>query len=248
MVATNPCGSSGKAARAAQGVAAEASILGPMPELKPDHITVQATFEEDVAADRAEIELVVAGSSFFSGREALDRAVEVKEVVEILKHHEVADDDIVLRDVTAETQKGMFSDSSSARYTLRATCRRLDTLADVLAAASKPKHTTLQGVTWKFPDDPELENARLAKAIARANRKADILADGLGVRILGVLHGAFDAYEGGSQRLALAAPMAAAGAVRRRETVRETLDMTIEHTQKAGVSVRIDYRVSGRGA
>ena len=214
-----------------------------MADTLPDRIAVHATYEEDLAADRVAIELVVESSSFISGHAALKRAEEVREVVALLLEDGVADDDIVLRDVVAETQQGVFTDRSSASYTLRATCRDLDRVADVLAHATRPKHTKLQSLTWRYPNDPALEDRWLRQAAQRANAKAQVLADGLGVRVLGVFEATSETIgDGPEARVAFAA----AGGAARARSPSDTLAMPIAHTKRAGARVRVQYRVSGR--
>lgn len=212
-----------------------------MAEPEHDRIVVKSSFEEEICADRAELDLVISGSSFFSGRVALERAKEVREVVGILTQHGVAAADISLRDIVAESNKGMITDSSSARYTLRVVCRQLDRFADVLVEATRPKHTRLQQTVWKYPDDEELENSRLAAAMRRAKAKGVVVAEALGVSIEGVHLADFDVVDDDPGM-----PMAMAAddfTVRRKVSASETLGMSVEQTKRVGVRVRVEFRV-----
>ena len=85
-----------------------------MPESHPDRILVRAAVEHDLPADRAEVELIVSGSSFFSGSAALARAKEVRDVVGTLTELGVPADDVSLLDVVAESSKGLITTTSSA--------------------------------------------------------------------------------------------------------------------------------------
>ena len=210
-----------------------------------DRLLVQARFEEEVTADRAELTLVISGRSVFSGREALKRAAEVVEVVQMLREFGIEEADVQLRDVVAETQKGVLTSSSSARYTLRVTCRDLNKLADIMVAVTAPKHTSMTDLTWRFPEDPEAEERRLSRALERANRKADIVAKALRVPIEGVWEVSFDEQTALDypQPIALAA---ATVPTRGAPTVEETLDMSVVQTRIAAVNVRVAYRVGSR--
>ncbi len=217
----------------------------PMSEQQPDKITVQATFEEELAADRAVIDFQIAGESFWSGDEALARAREVREVVDALKQTGIAEADITLRDVVAETQKGVFTDSSSARYTLRAVCRDLNRVADVLVQATRPKHTTLSSVDWRFPDDPAFDDERVAKALVRANRRAAVMAEALGVAIRGVISAQAHPSHGGPA----ARPLASGANVRQvAMSTSDTLDMGVVRTTKVGAQARVEYRIGPKDA
>src|SRR6185437_2133667 len=81
---------------------------------------------------------------------------------------------------------GLLTKSSSATYTLRVRCNKLDTLADVLGAITSQKTVELQNLEWGYPDDEALRTGWLVKCAQRANERAKQLSEALGVKLLGV--------------------------------------------------------------
>lgn len=149
----------------------------------PDTLQVSASERLEVEASHADLLFTCKGSSLITGQAALTQAREVQRLVGDLKAAGIAEDDIELRNVKAEVSSGIFSKSSSASYSLRARCRQLEQLGDVLAAATEQKNVTLERLEWRYPEGSEAEVAALERCYQAASAKARRLAAALGVEL-----------------------------------------------------------------
>jgi len=83
--------------------------------MKSDCINVSETETQELASDRADLFVTVRGSSFFTGQAALHKAREVAQLVSNLTNFGLAQSDIQLQSVTAETASGVLGKTSAAR-------------------------------------------------------------------------------------------------------------------------------------
>jgi len=216
-----------------------------MADVKPNTLRVQETRREEVAADRADLHVTIEGASLVTGQQALHKAREVATLVQALTEYGLSQSDVYLQGVSADTAAGLLgSKASTARYRLRVHCARLETLADLIGIVTSQKNATLNLLTWGYPDDDEdRRDGWLRACVARANAKAALIADALGVRLLGV-HSFSEKYGDGETPLRAAAP---AGMERSRmaRVSAEELGLEVSHTKTLTVSVDVEYLVSG---
>ncbi len=154
-----------------------------------------------IDANRAEISVKIKGSSVISNATALEKAKEVRQLVEALTSYGLAKTAIQLQSVVAEVNNGVLMRSSSATYSLLIRCDALEQLPDLLGIITNQKQVSLENVTWGFPDDPAILNAWLQTALELAKTKAKAMAQTLGVRIIGV-HRVDDHYHSEQQAYA----------------------------------------------
>ncbi len=214
--------------------------------IAPDLITVTATYEQELAAERAELLVTVQGSSLVTGRAALRKAREVARIVEDLEKLGIGEDRLSLEGVHAQVASGILGKSSSASYRLRVRCDQLDLLPDVLGAITGAKTARLEQVEWGYPDSAELHASWLEQSIARANIKARAAAQALGTRIVGVHRMTEMLIDPGS--MAYMDPSGAEydGAMKRR-SARVELGFELGNSKRTGMSVTVEYRVEGYG-
>jgi uncharacterized protein YggE len=208
-----------------------------------DVIEVFAEHEDDVAAESVDLFVDVDGASLVTGRAALNKAREVHQLVESLAVAGVAEDQIFVESIQASTTSGMFSKSSSARYSLRIACRNLERLGDVLGAITSQKNVRLGNMEWGYDESPAASARRLAACAGIAMLKARAVAEALGVR-LGPAHQArevtpklpepvpFGAAPGGFARAARASVMS-----------QEDLGLSVSHHKKVVTRLLASFRV-----
>ena len=209
-------------------------------ESKPDTIKVTAFHREEISATHADLHVTVKGSSVVSGDAALKKAKEVNQLVEALTSLGVKEDAVKLQGVNFETSSGVLVKSSSASYRLKIHCEKLDQFAEMLDVIASQKNASLDYVKWKYDDDAVRESA-LNSAIEKAKRKAQHIADSLGVKLLGV-------YDFTETMIDDEDP-----AVSKREmgmraqanpASTSSLEMDIQHSKKILVNADVEYRIS----
>jgi len=214
---------------------------------QPDIIKVEVTHEEEVQADHADLFVTIKGTSLVTGEAALTKAREVSQLVTDLTTFGTDAADIHLEGVHAEVTSGILSKTSSAHYSLRIRCQKLEALADVLGVITTQKNTTLSYIKWGYPDEGDVRDAWLVECIQRANEKARKIAEGLGVRLVGV-HTFAESYndpESAYQPMPAGAFDEDRMMVKRRQRVTsEDLGMEVSHAKKVTLRIEVQYRVS----
>jgi uncharacterized protein YggE len=211
-------------------------------ESKPDTIKVSAFHREEIFASHANLYVTVKGSSVISGNEALKKAREVSQLVDVLTRFGLSPDSIQLLGVHIETSGGALLKSSSATYRLRVEVEKLDQLAEVLDIIGSQKNTTLERIEWKYPEEEARERG-LETAIVKGKAKAEKVAAAMGVKLLGVydlMENAYDEERPPMPFQAKEMAMRSLAAV----ADQPSLSMEIQHSKTIYVNVDIWYRVS----
>ena len=151
----------------------------------PDLLHVEVEKEDEIRADRADLQVTVKGSSVFSGAEAVQKAKEVNQLVDALMPLGLGPDAVMVQGVRAEVQSGLFTKSSDAQYTLRVRVPTLAALPEVIELVATRKNATLDFLTWKYDGLEDTLATWLETLLAQANAKAALVAAGLGVKVLG---------------------------------------------------------------
>lgn len=216
-----------------------------MPTEKPNTIKISEARRHEIPADRADLHVTVEGASLFTGGEALKKAREVAQLVRELTDFGLPATDIYLQGVFADTATGLLGKTSLARYKLRLHCADLTQLADLLGIVTGQKNARLNVIEWGYPDDDGLRDQWLGECITRANAKAALIAQGLGVRLLGV-HVFSEKYLDGENpnRTAVAEEGMLMARSRTARVSGEELGLEISHTKTVHISVEIEYLVS----
>lgn len=153
----------------------------------PGLITIEVNHSITQHADRADLTVVVSGSSLISGNAALRQAREVADLVQALRSVGLEEGDIELLGVQAEQgASGGRLGRTSARYDLRVRCRDLSALPDVIGAVTAQRNTTLEATGWGYPDADAARDEAITEAVTVLRRRAAVVAESLGVRLLGV--------------------------------------------------------------
>lgn len=213
-----------------------------MPE-QPDTITIETDDVVEIYANRVDIYVTIKGKSLFTGQEAFNKAKEVREFVENLKNYGLQEEDILIQSVRAEVSTGVIGKQSSAEYSLRIKCRKLDELADILGIITTQQNTNLGQLIWRYDDAEDQRSKLLEMCIAKSKIKAEKVATSLGVELLGVHE--FYEQTGDNEARALHQPVAASGgaAIRSRAVTKEVLGLSVSHSKRVSLKLTIKYRV-----
>lgn len=217
-----------------------------MPPEPSDVITVCASHAQDVSADRADLFVVITGASLVTGNAALSKAREVRQLVADLAGAGIAESDVRLQGIHAQTASGVLGKSSSATYRLKIHVANLDRLADVLGAVTSQKNTTLRTIVWGYPDDAEnVRAAWLDDCIRRANEKARRIAASLGVTLRGV-QSFTESFVDEEEPPHFAHDLDALAFSRRRAAplTSEDLGLEVSHAKRVEMRVTVAYHVS----
>ena len=231
-------------------------------------IHIQEADFEEIQAQHVDFFLTIKGLSLITGDAALNKAREVQQLVMELKSLGVTDKDIKLLGVQADVSTGILGRNSSAKYSLKVHCERLESIPDFLGVITSQKNISITYLKWNYGDLREVQGRLLDRCIERANTKAKRVAQGLNVIVAGV-HRFEDRkriYTGGrtTGEDAMAAIMATptqhsteyheglySSEVMDRdvkssiaEVARVDLAMQISHSQLVVVGVNIDYRIA----
>jgi len=216
-----------------------------MEVVEPDVIVITAKYEEDVSAERAVLFVKVEGSSLVTGRAALKKAAEVRNLVEALERCGLSESDIGLEGVHAQVSSGFLGKSSSAVYRLRVRCDELNALPEVLGAITSAKNSELERLVWRYPESAEQQAQWLGLAIAQAHTKARAAAAALGVRLVGVhrmTEQLLDDQDKGERSRTMQVHYE--GMSRMRSSAPD-MGFDLTHHKRAGMQVKVEYRVDG---
>ena len=159
-------------------------VTPPKPIRRETIVSVTATRRQEIAADRADLLVTIKGSSLVTGSAALKKAKEVNQLVTALLAVGVKEDEIGLQDIQVENNNGALIRTTSASYTLRIHCSKLDLLAEIFGAIGNHKTLTLDHLTWRYPDPKPMRMEWLESCIAEARDRAGRIAAALGVKLL----------------------------------------------------------------
>jgi uncharacterized protein YggE len=159
-------------------------VIPPKPIVRETTISVTAMRRQEFAADKADLQVTIKGSSVVTGSAALKKAKEVNEMVTALLAVGVKEDELSLRGIHVQNSSGVLTRSSSASYSLRIRCSRLELLGEILGAISAQKNASLDYLTWRYPDLTTIQREWLDSCIAEAKERAAHIAAALGVKLL----------------------------------------------------------------
>lgn len=218
----------------------------------PDIITVEESFYEEVIATSAKVLLTVKGTSLISGNAAFKKAREVALIVDALKSAGVEESDLKLTSVRVEVNAGVLTKFSSVNYSLEVHCKNLDKLGDVLGAIASAKSAIVDGLEWDYPDSQEDKDRWIRTALARAKSRAEVIADSLGVKIVGV----YDTVSQFWNEWSMSEHQTPYGSAPRIKWMSQSRDemlasssrmiglgFALTGSEKRGVAVRVDFKI-----
>lgn len=215
-----------------------------------DSITVHASASAEIAADQADLVVMVKGSSLFTGSAALQKAREVRQLVTELAQVGIEESAIMVLNVMAETSSSVIGKTSSATYQLSIRCTQLEQLADLLGVMTAQKNADLRAIIWRYPDAAPVQDDLLRRSLVRAQAKAQLMVAVLASTLDGVYSVSETVYDSEQD----AAPTAQAwvrtapAAARARALTGDDLGLAVMHTKRIKVDIKLIYHISSRTA
>ncbi|MBK9601755.1 MAG: SIMPL domain-containing protein [Anaerolineales bacterium] len=207
---------------------------------KPDTIKISIMEKEEISATHADLHVTIKGTSLVSGSEAMKKAKEVNQLIEALTSLGLKSEAFFLQGVHLEQAGGALLKSSNAVYRLKIRCEDLEKLAAILDVISSQKNATLERIEWRYDED-ETRQQLLSRALENAKKKAQQVANALGVNLIGVYDYLETPMDDEAPRFQMqAAPMFRGAAA----PAEQNLGMDIQHTKTLHLHVDIWYRVS----
>jgi uncharacterized protein YggE len=217
------------------------------PVIRETTIAITATRRQEITADKADLQVTIKGSSLVTGSAALKKAKEVNELVTALLAVGVKEDELSLRGIQVQSSNGVLTRTSSASYTLRIRCSRLELLGEILGAISAQKNVSLDHLNWRYPDLKPLQKELLDSCIAEAKERAAHIAGALGVKLL-ALHSFTEAWKDSEQPTTLGQPVPAGFRAKALQEVAREVDLgfNLSHTKLVEQRVDLTYVVDRR--
>jgi uncharacterized protein YggE len=159
-----------------------------------DRIVVTETLHYELKASSAVLHVSVKGTSYFADDMAMKKAKEVSALVDALKELGIPEQEIRLKNVVADSQSGIISKTSSAKYHLSIKCSELEKLSEALSIITNGKNCELHKLDWQFIEDRQKKLEYLSKAFAAAKETAECIANSLSIVICGVHDCSFDEF------------------------------------------------------
>jgi hypothetical protein len=209
----------------------------------PSLISVNEQAWGEISPRAAIVHFMLTDQRWFSGRAALDKAVELRKLVVAFRERAIAETAITLEGASLDVSTGLFSKSSSVTYRVRVTVP-VEQVAEVLDVLANAKQATLTFVEWDYASGPPDE--LVAECSLRAVARAKHVAQTLGVAIAGV-H-AIEVHPLVENDHTMY-PVAAAGMVYRRKSSvsSELAGLELAPTKKIGVRVEMKYALRDQG-
>ena len=126
-------------------------------------------------------------------------------------------------------------------------CRlpKLDELADILGIITTQQNSEMGQMIWRYKDVEDIRAKLLEKCLSKSKHKAERVARSLGVELLGVHE--LDEQVGDTVMGSVLQPPVAAGgraAFKARAVTKEDLGLSVSHSKRFNLRLKIRYRVS----
>lgn len=214
---------------------------------KKDTIAVNVELEREIAASRVDFYVEIKGESLFSGKAALKKAREVRDLVAALSEINVPEEFVHLVGVWTEVATGVIGKSSSAVYRLRIEIQSLDLLADALGAVTSQKNSKLRDMDWHYDQSDTVHKEMLRNALQKAKERAQLICRELDHQNLGVhsLTEKMRSKSGQAERFEMTDYMFARKRLSKSsgQVSKEDLGLTIQHSKTLALDVRVEFTV-----
>ncbi len=208
-------------------------------------IAINSKIERKVYASSADMYVDIKGESFFSGRAALKKAREVRDLVAALAEVGIGESRIQVLGMRADVSTGILSKSSSVIYRLLLEVPSLEMLTDAFGVVTSRKNATLTKIEWQYDGLEQLHDQMLKEALQRAQQQAALICRELRHRNLGI-HKLKEKLKDDQEKQETGYPddWYMLGTGRRRSRVgKEDMGLEISHAKTVSLDVRVEYRV-----
>lgn len=186
----------------------------------------------DVAASGANLHLTVKGTAAVMGNAAIKRAAEVRDLVAALTAVGVGEDSVEVAGVRLASNANLLGRNQKVEINLTVLVEA-GQLPTVLGLLADQPNLTLDTLEWVY-ETFEASIPLTARAMAKARRKADAVAEAAGQRITGIAN-ASDSFSLPSPRQA----MAYDGVMASRAMAAPELDLGMEFSSSTEINVHL---------
>ncbi|THF70192.1 DUF541 domain-containing protein [Deinococcus sp. Arct2-2] len=155
-------------------------------------LRIQLKDHLDVTAISVKLHLEISGETLVMGNAATERVKEVRDVTQQLQAAGIPTSQIQVKGVEISTRTGLLTKSQKARFLLVVETEAA-LLPEVLSLLANQKQVDLTRLEWIF-DDFEASLLLGPQAMHKARRRAEVIAEAAGHRVVGVHH-ASDTWE-----------------------------------------------------
>ncbi|MEQ8821365.1 MAG: SIMPL domain-containing protein [Sumerlaeia bacterium] len=209
----------------------------------PDTITVQISRKREVDAQCADLEVQVDSSAVFSGNAALQKAKELRALIEEMKRLGIEEKQVKLRRVALNSNTFSLIRTSSAMYHVSIKKVPMDLLSEALGTIAAQKGVELTHLEWRYGDleaiERELRRDGLTAALAQAREDAAAL----GVALLGVHTLRADKLGGDASYHREYLSAAPAGAMRARSASPVDIGVELSNSTTVRIDLTVQFRV-----
>lgn len=138
----------------------------------------------DVAASGAKLHLIVKGTASLMGNAAVKRAAEVRDLIAALADAGVAEENVEVAGVRLASSANLLGRNQKVEISLTVTVEPAQ-LPAVLGLLADQPNLTLDTLEWVY-ETFEASIPLTARAMTKARRKADVVAEAAGQRITGI--------------------------------------------------------------
>jgi len=151
-----------------------------------NYVSVTESAQREISATGARLAVQISGQSFFTGREAFKKAVEVSECVAGLTSCGIPEEKIQIKNVSTRVDSGFLTKSSSATYDLEISCDSMDLLGPAVATIASLKNSEIVSMAWDYKEIEKIKREILKEGVKLTNASANAIASALNTSLMGV--------------------------------------------------------------
>lgn len=147
-------------------------------------LRISASEQDEIEAAGVRFNVAIEGDKFLFGNATLEKAQSVKNLLNALRVHGLADDKVTVKGVSSRTTSGFFGKDSRCVYRLSIRLDDLSKIPDYLGVlATQP--TAQSDIEWIFKTE-EARTELMCRAMKAAQEKAGKMAAAIGHCLAGI--------------------------------------------------------------
>ncbi len=153
----------------------------------PNSLRLEAFEVDSILAKKVEVELTIKSSSSVRSSEASRAVAEIAEFLGEAAKLGITEEQVEIHGASVAEGKGIFGRGSTASFSLLVVDVPTDQLVGLLQVATQLPHTSHHSTRWCFDVPEDFKVDLLRRVTLKARQRADAAAEGLGVKVDGVL-------------------------------------------------------------
>lgn len=150
-------------------------------------LRIETLVEDTILAKKVEVQLMIKSTSAVRSAEASRAVAEIAEFLGAAAELGIHEEQVEIHGAAVAEGKGIFGRGSTASFALTVRDVPTDKLVGLLQAATAMPHTTHERTRWCFDVPEEVHLDLLRQVSAKAKARADVAAEALGVKVVGVV-------------------------------------------------------------